>query len=151
MPWICTLDWLGDGYRELHCHINRTGYGQDELDLIVLFSFLFLSVIPKFKLELLWFLIFKSYKSFIHQPMIQKSCSSKDSLVCCMCSDQRYWKQGVKLLNKPVQVGIHGSSTDECCSTVIEASFDPSSGELVIEHDFRELWFNKSVHYLFYF
>lgn len=63
----------------------------------------------------------------------------ENSTVISTGLDQRYWKQGVKLLNKPVQVGIHGFSTGECCSTVIEASFDPSGGELVIEHDFREL------------
>lgn len=47
----------------------------------------------------------------------------------------RYWKQGVKLLSKPISVGYHGSeSTSGCFSTEIEASFDPSSGELIVKH-----------------
>lgn len=47
----------------------------------------------------------------------------------------RYWKQGVKLLSKPISVGFHGSeSTSGCFSTEIEASFDPSSGELIVKH-----------------
>lgn len=51
--------------------------------------------------------------------------------------DKRHWKQGVKLLAKPVAVGIHGSSSlGECCHAVIEASFDPSNGELLVRHGF---------------
>lgn len=45
-------------------------------------------------------------------------------------SDKRYWKQGVKLLAKPVGVG------ESCSSAVIEASFNPSSGDLDITHAF---------------
>lgn len=45
----------------------------------------------------------------------------------------------MKLLNNPVQVGILGFGMNELLSTVIKASFDPSSGELEIEHDFHEL------------
>jgi protein arginine N-methyltransferase 7 len=40
----------------------------------------------------------------------------------------------VKLLSQPVAVGGRGSSTGNCCSTLIEASFDPSSGELAVKH-----------------
>lgn len=52
-------------------------------------------------------------------------------------SDKRYWKAGVKLLANPVAVGIHESrKTVEHISTVIEASFDPSNGELIIRNNF---------------
>lgn len=45
-------------------------------------------------------------------------------------ADERYWKQGVKLLGKPVAVGVEGLS-----SIGIKASLDPSSnGELIITH-----------------
>ncbi|KAK3041107.1 hypothetical protein RJ639_026904 [Escallonia herrerae] len=50
--------------------------------------------------------------------------------------DQRYWKQGVKLLTQPVAVRAEGSSSDGCSSMVLEASFDPSSGELITKHTF---------------
>ncbi|KAG9452233.1 hypothetical protein H6P81_005137 [Aristolochia fimbriata] len=51
--------------------------------------------------------------------------------------DQRYWKQGVKLLNTPVPVNTHISSeVGESCSTEIEAIFDPSTGELAIKSVF---------------
>ena len=54
-----------------------------------------------------------------------------------MISDKRYWKQGVKLLAKPVAVGVPGSSSPgECSHALIEASFEPSNGELVIKHVF---------------
>ncbi|KAL6986025.1 Protein arginine N-methyltransferase 7 [Sarracenia purpurea var. burkii] len=49
--------------------------------------------------------------------------------------DQRLWKQGIKLLAKPVTVGIHGSSIGNI-SAEIEASFNPSTGELDIKYDF---------------
>ncbi|XP_047948609.1 protein arginine N-methyltransferase 1.6 isoform X1 [Salvia hispanica] len=45
--------------------------------------------------------------------------------------DKRHWKQGVKLLNEPVEVG-HG----DLSSTEIEASFDPLNGELILRHAF---------------
>lgn len=52
-------------------------------------------------------------------------------------SDKRYWKQGVKLLATPVAVGIEGSSSpSECCHALMEASFEPSNGELVVKHVF---------------
>jgi protein arginine N-methyltransferase 7 len=52
-------------------------------------------------------------------------------------SDKRYWKQGVKLLGQPVAVGVHESrNMGEYLSTVIEASFDSSNGELIIGHNF---------------
>lgn len=57
-----------------------------------------------------------------------------NSIVISTGPVKRYWKQGVKLLPKPVAVGVHGSS--ECGSAIIDASFDPSSGEVIIEHGF---------------
>lgn len=54
-----------------------------------------------------------------------------------MPADKRYWKQGVKLMAKPVAVGFEESGrTDLCSSTLVEASFDPSNGELNVQHTF---------------
>ncbi|GMY30018.1 protein arginine N-methyltransferase 1.6 [Fagus crenata] len=62
---------------------------------------------------------------------------SDNSIVLSTGPDKRYWKQGVKLLANPVAVGIHESrETGEYISTVIEASFDPSNGELIIRNNF---------------
>ncbi|KAF5729852.1 protein arginine N-methyltransferase 1.6-like [Tripterygium wilfordii] len=62
---------------------------------------------------------------------------AKNSIVLSTGPDQRCWKQGVKLLAKPVAVGTHRSrNAGECCSAVVDASFDPSSGELTIGHVF---------------
>lgn len=62
---------------------------------------------------------------------------SDNSIVLSTGPDKRYWKQGVKLLANPVAVGIHESrKTVEHISTVIEASFDPSNGELIISNNF---------------
>ncbi|KAA8522229.1 hypothetical protein F0562_012902 [Nyssa sinensis] len=58
----------------------------------------------------------------------------EESIVLSTGPVQRYWKQGVKLLTKPVAVGIRGSSIGECCSAEIEAVFDPSGGELIIKY-----------------
>ncbi|KAJ6347965.1 hypothetical protein OIU76_004457 [Salix suchowensis] len=55
---------------------------------------------------------------------------AKNSVVLTTGPDERYWKQGVKLLSQPVAVGVRGSNTGNCCSTLLEATFDPSSGEL---------------------
>ncbi|PRQ18184.1 putative methyltransferase [Rosa chinensis] len=55
---------------------------------------------------------------------------SEHSIVLSTGPDKRYWKQGVKLLAKPVGVG------KSCSSAVIEASFDPSSGDLDVRHAF---------------
>ncbi|KAK0588264.1 hypothetical protein LWI29_036867 [Acer saccharum] len=61
----------------------------------------------------------------------------ENSIVLSTGPDKRYWKQGVKLLATPVTVGTKGfGRTGECCSTLIEASFDPSSGEVNIQHTF---------------
>ncbi|GMP59002.1 hypothetical protein CsSME_00022456 [Camellia sinensis var. sinensis] len=49
--------------------------------------------------------------------------------------NKRYWKQGIKLLAKPVTVGIHGSSRGNI-SAKIEASFNPSNGEIDIKYAF---------------
>ncbi|XVE57663.1 hypothetical protein DITRI_Ditri04bG0107600 [Diplodiscus trichospermus] len=60
-----------------------------------------------------------------------------NSILVSTGPDLRYWKQGVKLLTKPVAVGTHGSEcTSAFCSTEIEAFFDPASSELVIKHAF---------------
>lgn len=62
---------------------------------------------------------------------------SDNSIVLSTGPDKRYWKQGVKLLANPVAVGIDESrETEEHISTVIEASFDPSNGELIIRNNF---------------
>ncbi|XP_022550577.1 protein arginine N-methyltransferase 1.6 isoform X1 [Brassica napus] len=54
----------------------------------------------------------------------------ENSIVISTGPDERYWKQGVKLLGKPVAVGVEGLS-----SIGIKASLDPSSnGELIITH-----------------
>ncbi|XP_052209150.1 protein arginine N-methyltransferase 7 [Diospyros lotus] len=47
-----------------------------------------------------------------------------NSIVLSRGPEQRYWKQGVKLLSEPVRVGKHGSAE-------IEASLNPSDGELI--------------------
>lgn len=54
-------------------------------------------------------------------------------------ADERYWKQGVKLLGKPVTVGVEGMpvtvGVEGLSSIGIKASLDPSSnGELIITH-----------------
>ncbi|GAV78546.1 hypothetical protein CFOL_v3_22012 [Cephalotus follicularis] len=62
---------------------------------------------------------------------------AESSIVVSTGPDQKCRKQGVKLLAKPVAVGTNGSiSTGECCSATIEASFDPTNGELIIKHAF---------------
>ncbi|RID79113.1 hypothetical protein BRARA_A01881 [Brassica rapa] len=54
----------------------------------------------------------------------------ENSIVISTGPDERYWKQGVKLLGKPITVGVEGLS-----SIGIKASLDPSSnGELIITH-----------------
>ncbi|XP_027080548.2 protein arginine N-methyltransferase 1.6 isoform X1 [Coffea arabica] len=50
--------------------------------------------------------------------------------------DKRYWKQAVKLLNKPVAAGSQGLTLADCSSIEIKASFDPSSGDLNIKYVF---------------
>ncbi|KAI3813061.1 hypothetical protein L1987_17775 [Smallanthus sonchifolius] len=53
---------------------------------------------------------------------------SSTDIVMSTGPDQRYWKQGVKLLAEPLKIapGI--------CSTVIEAYFDSASGELSVNN-----------------
>ncbi|XP_028070567.1 protein arginine N-methyltransferase 1.6-like [Camellia sinensis] len=58
-----------------------------------------------------------------------------NSIVLSTGPDKRYWKQGIKLLAKPVTVGIHGSSRGNI-SAEIEASFNPSNGEIDIKYAF---------------
>ncbi|KAH7835301.1 hypothetical protein Vadar_024882 [Vaccinium darrowii] len=60
---------------------------------------------------------------------------TNSSIVISAGPDQRYWKQGVKLLAEPVNVGIYGSSTGSV-SAEIQASFNPSSGELDFNYVF---------------
>ncbi|XP_043715950.1 protein arginine N-methyltransferase 7 [Telopea speciosissima] len=60
-----------------------------------------------------------------------------NSIVLSTGPERRYWKQGVKLLSKPVEVGINGScNIDKFSSTEIEVSFNSVNGELAIKHDF---------------
>ncbi|KAL9433796.1 hypothetical protein AB3S75_028607 [Citrus x aurantiifolia] len=62
---------------------------------------------------------------------------SENSIVISTGPDKRYWKQGVKLMAKPVAVGFKEfGRTDLCSSTLVEASFDPSNGELNVQHTF---------------
>ncbi|EXC28305.1 hypothetical protein L484_011809 [Morus notabilis] len=62
---------------------------------------------------------------------------SDNSMLLSTGPDKRYWKQGVKLLAKPVAVGIPGSTClSKCCHAVVEASFEPSNGELFVRHVF---------------
>ncbi|KAH9721299.1 protein arginine N-methyltransferase 1.6 [Citrus sinensis] len=62
---------------------------------------------------------------------------SENSIIISTGPDKRYWKQGVKLMAKPVAVGFEGSGrTDLCSSTLVEASFNPSNGELNVQHTF---------------
>ncbi|KAL7167244.1 hypothetical protein ACSBR2_037832 [Camellia fascicularis] len=58
-----------------------------------------------------------------------------NSIVLPTRPDKRYWKQGIKLLAKPITVGIHGSSRGNI-SAEIEASFNPSNGEIDIKYAF---------------
>ncbi|KAL0324474.1 UNVERIFIED_CONTAM: protein arginine N-methyltransferase 1.6 [Sesamum calycinum] len=55
----------------------------------------------------------------------------EDNTVLSTGPDKRHWKQAVKLLNEPVEVG-HA----EFSSTEMEAFFDPSNGELTLKHAF---------------
>ncbi|XP_011081252.1 protein arginine N-methyltransferase 1.6 [Sesamum indicum] len=56
---------------------------------------------------------------------------AEDNTVLSTGPDKRHWKQAVKLLNEPVEVGdAHFPSTE------IEACFDPSNGELTLKHAF---------------
>ncbi|CAI9095814.1 OLC1v1031836C1 [Oldenlandia corymbosa var. corymbosa] len=50
--------------------------------------------------------------------------------------DERYWKQAVKLLKEPIAVGKQATGHGGYHSTELEASFDPSSGDLSIKHAF---------------
>ncbi|XP_045790454.1 protein arginine N-methyltransferase 1.6 [Trifolium pratense] len=62
---------------------------------------------------------------------------SQNSAVISTGPDKRYWKQGIKLLATPRTVGSQGSTNVRaCCSADLEASFNPSNGELKIIHDF---------------
>ncbi|PWA45607.1 protein arginine methyltransferase 7 [Artemisia annua] len=56
---------------------------------------------------------------------------SANNIVISTGPDRRYWKQGVKLLGEPL---IVGKNIAGICSTVIEASFDSSSGELSVKN-----------------
>ncbi|KAL0395237.1 UNVERIFIED_CONTAM: protein arginine N-methyltransferase 1.6 [Sesamum latifolium] len=56
---------------------------------------------------------------------------AEDNTVLSTGPDKRHWKQAVKLLNEPVEVG-----NANIFSTEIEAFFDPSNGELSLKHAF---------------
>lgn len=49
--------------------------------------------------------------------------------------DKRYWKQAVKLLSKPADIRCDGNIS----SAELEASFDPSKGDLVMKHAFTRI------------
>ncbi|KAK4389492.1 protein arginine N-methyltransferase 1.6, partial [Sesamum angolense] len=56
---------------------------------------------------------------------------AEDNTVLSTGPDKRHWKQAVKLLNEPVEVG-----DAEFSSTEMEAFFDPSNGDLTLKHAF---------------
>uniref|UniRef100_A0A1D1YMR7 Protein arginine N-methyltransferase 7 n=1 Tax=Anthurium amnicola TaxID=1678845 RepID=A0A1D1YMR7_9ARAE len=61
----------------------------------------------------------------------------RNSIVISTGPATRHWKQGVKLLSKAMLVNSRGScNRDECHSTGMEASFDPSNGDLSIRCSF---------------
>ncbi|VAH99846.1 unnamed protein product [Triticum turgidum subsp. durum] len=55
----------------------------------------------------------------------------KNSIVISTGPDSRYWKQGVQLLSKPVEVNPADDS-----AALVEASFDPASGDIVFTSSF---------------
>ncbi|XP_019223925.1 PREDICTED: protein arginine N-methyltransferase 1.6 [Nicotiana attenuata] len=63
---------------------------------------------------------------------------TEESIVSSTGPEQRYWKQGVKLLKEPVAVGSHRSTptTSDCHSAEIKTSFDPSTGDLIVDYAF---------------
>ncbi|KAM7274206.1 hypothetical protein ACFE04_028870 [Oxalis oulophora] len=61
---------------------------------------------------------------------------AENSIVVSTGPAERYWKQGVKLLSKPVSVGIQGLRDEDYSRAVIEAYFDPIGGQLDIKHVF---------------
>ncbi|KAG5601308.1 hypothetical protein H5410_032678 [Solanum commersonii] len=61
---------------------------------------------------------------------------TEESIVLSTGPEQRYWKQGVKLLKEPVAVGSHRSATTDCHSADIETSFDPLTGDLIVDYTF---------------
>uniref|UniRef100_A0A7N0TRA7 Uncharacterized protein n=1 Tax=Kalanchoe fedtschenkoi TaxID=63787 RepID=A0A7N0TRA7_KALFE len=59
-----------------------------------------------------------------------------ESIVISTGPDKRYWKQGVKLLATPKAIETNGATSSSNTSSTIEASFDPSHGELTLHHIF---------------
>nr|XP_043615499.1 protein arginine N-methyltransferase 7 [Erigeron canadensis] len=57
---------------------------------------------------------------------------STNNIVMSTGPDQRYWKQGIKLLAEPFKVT---KNIPGICSAVLEASFDSSSGELSVKYN----------------
>ncbi|CAN6460810.1 unnamed protein product [Victoria cruziana] len=52
----------------------------------------------------------------------------------------RYWKQGMKLLNRPVVVMTNGrDSSDGCAWAEVECTFDPSNLKLQMKHSFSSI------------
>ncbi|GKV50157.1 hypothetical protein SLEP1_g56870 [Rubroshorea leprosula] len=71
------------------------------------------------------------------QVQIDWVMDADNAIVLSTGPDHRYWKQGVKLLAKPVAVGLQRSEcTSESVSAVVEATFSPACGELIIKHVF---------------
>ncbi|XP_071705417.1 protein arginine N-methyltransferase 7 [Rutidosis leptorrhynchoides] len=56
---------------------------------------------------------------------------STNDIIVSTGPDQRYWKQGVKLLSEPLVVG-NNENVNGICSTVVNAFFDSSSGDLLV-------------------
>uniref|UniRef100_A0A7N0U0C4 Protein arginine N-methyltransferase n=1 Tax=Kalanchoe fedtschenkoi TaxID=63787 RepID=A0A7N0U0C4_KALFE len=60
----------------------------------------------------------------------------EESIVISTGPDKRYWKQGVKLLATPKAIETNDATRGSKASCTIEASFDPSHGELTVHHIF---------------
>ncbi|KAJ8557959.1 hypothetical protein K7X08_004725 [Anisodus acutangulus] len=61
---------------------------------------------------------------------------TEESIILSTGPEQRYWKQGVKLLKEPVTVASHKSTTSDCHSAEIKTAFDPSTGDLIVDYAF---------------
>ncbi|VFQ87921.1 unnamed protein product [Cuscuta campestris] len=59
-----------------------------------------------------------------------------ESIVISTGPEQRYWKQGVKLLEKPVAVQSRGCISGSRCSSKIVCSLDPRNADLSVELTF---------------
>ncbi|KAK9103010.1 hypothetical protein Sjap_020264 [Stephania japonica] len=60
-----------------------------------------------------------------------------NSIVLSTGPRYRFCKQGVKLLKKPVEVDSRSGDYGTCRSAIIDASFDPLNGEVIVRHSFE--------------